>query len=64
MVVYYFPPGIIPKAQKHGNAKANDPFYPSWTSTKKLIKSECHSLGCVSDKVGGLLSSSCPGQLP
>ncbi len=36
----------------------------------QLIKSECHESGPkqamhrISDKVGGLLSSSCPGQLP
>ena len=68
--MYHFPPGVIPKAQKHGNAKSDEPFYPSWVSTRELIKSECLTSGPkqavhrVSDKVGGLLSSSCPGQLP
>ena len=61
---------MIPKAQKHGNAKMDDPFYPSWVSTKDLIKSECKTSGPkqtvhrVSDQVDGLLLSSCPGQLP
>lgn len=45
LVVYHFPPGKIPKAQKHGNANVNDPFYPSWASTKELIKSECRTSG-------------------
>ena len=60
----------VPKAQKHGNAKRDEPFYPSWVSTREMIKSECLTSGPkqavhhVSDKVGGLLSSSCPGQLP
>ena len=69
LLVYHFPPGIIPKAQKHGNAKRDEPFYPSWVSTKELIKSECQASGPkqtvhrVSDQVGGLLSSSYPGQL-
>ena len=41
-----------------------------WPSTKEMIKSECETAGpkqaihCVSEKVGGLMSSSCPGQLP
>ena len=42
-IVYHFPPGIIPKAQRHGNAKRDEPFYPSWVRSKELIKLECQA---------------------
>ena len=29
LIVYHFPPSIMPKAQKHRNAKRDEPFYPS-----------------------------------
>ena len=45
LIVHHFPPGIIPKAQRHGNAKRDEPFYPSWVSTKELIKLECQASG-------------------
>ena len=59
-----------PRPQKHGIAKEDRPFFPTWASTKQLVKAECQASGPkeeihrVSDKVGGLLSSSCPSQLP
>lgn len=70
LVVYRFPPGVVPRPQKHGNAIEDRPFFPTWASTKQLVKTECQTCGPketvhrVSDKVGGLVSSSCPGQLP
>ena len=70
LLVYYFPNKCIPVAQKHGNSKTDRPFYPTWESTRELMKSEGKSagpkevVGRVSEKVGGIMSSSCPGQLP
>ena len=60
---YYFPGSFIPSAQKHGNSKRDQPFFPTWPSTKETIKSECQTAGPkqaihrVSEKVGGLMSS-------
>ena len=45
MIVYHFPPSIMPKAQKHGNAKRDEPFYAAWVSTKELIESEHQASG-------------------
>ncbi len=70
LAVYRFPPNVVPKPQKHGNAIEDKPFFPTWASTKQLVKTECQSSGPkqavhrVSDKVGGLMASSCSGQLP
>ena len=67
LIVYHFPPNILPVAQKHGNAKSEIPFFPTSSST---IKSECLTSGPkqvvsnVFEKVGGLLSASYPGILP
>ena len=70
LAVYRFPPDVVPRPEKHGNAHEDKPFFSTWASTKQLVKTECQTSGPkeafyrVSDKVGGLLSSSCPGQLP
>jgi len=70
LAVYRFPTGVVPRPQKHGNVKEDRPFFPTWANTKQLVKTKCQASGSkeaihrVSDKVGGLLSSSCPGQLP
>ena len=70
LIVYYFPSGILPLAQKHGNAKEDIPFFPTLASTRDLVKMECQDSGPkqvlhnVSSRIGGLLSSSCPGELP
>ena len=41
LVLYYFPPGILPTALPHGNSKDSEsPFYPTLPSTSQVIKSE------------------------
>ena len=70
LLAYCFPGNFIPSAQKHGNSKCEQPFFPTWPSYKEMIKSECQTsspkqaIHCVSEKIGGLMSSSCPMQLP
>ena len=71
MVVYYIPPGFTPKIASHGNSKdRTKEYHTTWASTREIIKSEPSCSGpkatvaSVSTKVGGLLDTSCPGQLP
>jgi hypothetical protein len=69
-IVYQFPPNVLPKVQKHGNAIEDSPFYPTLPSTQKLIKAGCQQFGpkqafhYISASVGGILSLSTPGELP
>ena len=56
LVVYHIPAGFVPKIKKHGNAKENSPFYPTWPSTKQCeIKGPKDTVAVVSAKAGGLL---------
>ena len=70
MLTYYIPSGFQPYTLPHGNSKSCKPFYPTWPSTLELIKKEgCTSgpkqvVARVSEKVGGVLGASAPGQLP
>ena len=67
---YHIPPEIIPEIKSHGNSKSNQPFFPTWPSTKQLIKQESEHGGPkemvakVSAQVGGILKAMCSGQLP
>ena len=45
LVVYHLPAGFVPKVKKHGNAKDNSPFYPTWPSAKQQIKKHCEIKG-------------------
>ena len=66
---YRLPDGFKPVIVPHGNAKSNQPFYPTLPSTKALI-SECKASGPketlykVSTKLGGIKNASCASQLP
>ena len=71
LVLYYFPPGILPTALPHGNSKDSEsPFYPTLPSTSQVIKSEAaqckpkEAISHMSSKVGSLLTVTSPGQLP
>lgn len=71
MVIYYIPPEFCPKIASHGNSKDRTrEHHTTWASTREIIKSEPSCSGPkatvarVSTKVGGLLDTSCPGQLP
>jgi hypothetical protein len=54
----------------HGNSKSKKPYYPTWPSTRELIKKECeshgpkHTIQSVSSKVGGVLNIDAPGKIP
>ena len=54
---------------KHGNAKVDVPFHPTWPSTRK-IRLHCSQQGpkavvaTVSAAAGGVLAASAPGKLP
>ena len=58
---YRFPEGHVPKALAHGNSKTGAPFYPTWPSTMKKLKSECRERGPkdtvsrVSSVMGGMV---------
>ena len=70
MLTYYIPSGFKPYVLPHGNSKSSTPFYPTWPSTLKLIKKEGSSTGPkevvarVSERVGGVMGASAPGQVP
>ena len=70
MVTYRMPVNFIPKIKSHGNSKTGQPFFPTWPSTKTLIKCEGGSSGPketvakVSAMVGGISKASCSCQLP
>ena len=72
MVVYRLLSGDIPKVKKHGNAKEDVPFHPTWPSTKKKIIEECAvkkaspkgTVAVLSAKAGGIMHASAPGILP
>ena len=70
LVVYRFPPSFVPKISSHGNSKEKRPFYPTWPSTRDLIKSRCikegpkETIEHVSSQVGGVAQALGPGQLP
>lgn len=67
---YRFPEGRVPKALAHGNSKTGAPFYPTWPSIMKTLKSECRERGLrillshVSSVMGGMESASAAGRLP
>ena len=69
-VVYYFPRGVLPEIQPHGNSKDKSPYYPTLPSTCHVIKSEATRCGPkqavsrVTAQVGGVMSITSPGQLP
>jgi len=70
LVTYHIPPEFIPEIKSHGNSKSNQPFFPTWPSTKELIKQESEhggpkeTVAKVSAQVGGILKATCSGQLP
>jgi hypothetical protein len=70
MLTYYIPPGFKPYALPHGNSKSCKPFHPTWPSTLELVKKEGSCTGPkevvarVSERVGGVMGASAPGQLP
>ena len=69
-MVYRFPPSFKPTIVSHGNLKDKRPYYPTWPSTRELIKTHCKTYGPkatiehVSQKVGGIMEAKGPGQLP
>ena len=70
LVTYRIPKGFSPVVKKHGNAKADVPFHPTWASTKDVIQQTCSEGGpksvvaSVSSLVGGVRNASAPGMLP
>lgn len=70
MIVYHFPPSFVPTIASHGNSKDKKPFFPTWPSTRDLVKSQCLKMGPkdtiqhVTEEVGGVLQAIGPGQLP
>ena len=70
MVVYRFPPSFVPKLSSHGNSNDKRPFFPTWPSTRNLIRSKCLEQGpkdvieSISFLVGGVTQAQGPGQLP
>ena len=68
--MYHFPPGFIPTVKTHGNAKSDDqPFHPTWASTKQHIKQKCVTQGpdgavaCISTEADGIVRACAPGKL-
>ena len=70
LLVYYIPKGYVPVVLPHGNSKSNKPFFPTWSSTMKMIKTEAQHnhpkevMASVTAKVGGVMSANAPGKLP
>ena len=70
LISYTFPTGQRPKVLPHGNSKKETPFYPTFPSTKSLIKSKVgtggpkHIMSTVSKSVGGVMSALSPCDLP
>ena len=70
LVVYRFPPSFVAKISSHGNSKDKRPFFPTWLSTRDLLRSHCIDQGpketveYISSQVGGVTQAVGPGQLP
>lgn len=70
LLTYHFPDNFTPEVKSHGNSKRDNPFFPTWPSTAKLLQQECGKSGPkkaisnVSTLVGGITKAKCPGQLP
>ena len=66
LLVYHIPKGFIQISLPHGNSKSKKPYFPTWLSTMKMIKSEMKSSGpkevvsSVSVKVGGVMQAAAP----
>ena len=64
------PPSFVPKLSSHGNSNDKRPFFPTWPSTRNLIRSKCLEQGpkdvieSISFLVGGVTQAQGPGQLP
>ena len=70
LLVYHIPKDFVPTVLPLGNSKTNKPFFPTWPSTMKMIKTEMAHNGpkevvaAVSENVGGVLYANAPGELP
>ena len=70
LVTYRMPVNFTPEIKCHEICKTGRPFFPTWPSTKELIKSESGSSGPketvakISAKMDGISKASCSGQLP
>lgn len=68
--MYRFPPLFVPKFSSHGNSKDKRPLFPTWPSTRDLIRSQCmeqepkETIEYVSSQVGGVAQALGAGQLP
>ena len=70
MLVYRFPPSFVPPLSSHHNSKEKRPLFPTWPSTRDLIKKlrlkqgPKETVERVSSEVGGVVEAAGPGQLP
>jgi len=69
ILVYQIPLNFTPQIVKHGNSKRDLPFFPTWPSTKEMIKCESscgpkETMSRVCSRAGGIQAAAAPGQLP
>lgn len=69
-MVYHLPKEFVPTVKSHGNSKKDNPFHPTWSSTKIKIKNKCaagkgpkHIVSSISNATGGIIKASPPGTL-